>query len=182
MEKFEHISRMFNNRTVNKKYENFVVNAIYTKIGNYDLIPITQQCVRNLNGQKDSYDNGDLRHRYYLLDLYFPQLNYGVEVDEGHHEDVVNQKKDAERAEDIKSAIDCDEGHVVICLKDGKTLRPFENIMQQIDEQVVEIKKRMEGKKIVWLTDEEKRAAVFKRGYFDVKEDDDVVYESITEI
>ena len=47
MEKFNHIAYMFNERTKGKKYENYVVNAIYTKINNPELIPVTQQCVRN---------------------------------------------------------------------------------------------------------------------------------------
>ena len=49
MEKLEHLALMLNKRTKGKKYENFVVNSIYTKISNPDLIPITQQYVKNPN-------------------------------------------------------------------------------------------------------------------------------------
>ena len=59
-EQLDHIAYMFNVRTRGKKYENFIINAIYTKVGNPDLIPVTQQYVRDPN---DS-------NKYYLLDLY----------------------------------------------------------------------------------------------------------------
>ena len=71
-EQLDHIAYMFNVRTKGKKYENFIVNAIYTKVDNPDLMPVTQQYVRN---PKDS-------RKYYLLDLYFPQINFGVEIDD----------------------------------------------------------------------------------------------------
>ena len=186
MEKFEHMSRMFNNRTVNKKYENFVVNTIYTKIGNYELIPVTQQCVRNINGKKKNAD-GSEKHKYYFLDLYFPQLNYGIEVDEGQHENFEHKMSDTERAENIKAAIDCEEGRITIFENDGNTFRSFEDITSQIDREVEKIQKMIDdkendGKKIKWLTNEEKRAEVFERGNFDVNEDKDVVYAGINQI
>ena len=40
---------MLNRRTTGKKYENFVINSIYTKLSNPDLIPITQQYVKDIN-------------------------------------------------------------------------------------------------------------------------------------
>ena len=67
-EQLDHIAYMFNVRTKGKKYENFIVNAIYTKVGNPDLMPVTQQYVKDPN---------DLS-KYYLLDLYFPQIKIAV--------------------------------------------------------------------------------------------------------
>ena len=75
MDKFNHLSYMFNVRTKNKKYENFVVNAIYNRVGNMELEPITQQYVCNPNDPR----------KYYLIDLYFPQINYGIVVNESQH-------------------------------------------------------------------------------------------------
>lgn len=89
MDKFEHLSCMFNKRTKGKKYENFIVNAIYNRVGNFELIPITQQYVRS---------NIDPR-KYYLMDLYFPQINYGVEVDEMQHTKEYHIISDEERDE-----------------------------------------------------------------------------------
>lgn len=170
MEKFEHIAYMFNERTIGKKYENYVVNAIYTKINNPELIPVTQQCVRNVK---------DKRH-YYLLDLYFPQLNYGIEVDEGQHESSEHQRKDKERAENILSAIECEEGRIKIYQSDGKTIRSFDDITEQIDREVEKIKAMMESKNIIWKDNEEQKEEILKHGYFDIN--DDVVYKNFTEI
>ena len=88
-EQLDHIAYMFNVRTKGKKYENFIVNAIYTKVGNPDLMPVTQQYVRNPNDSR----------KCYLLDLYFPQINFGVEIDEGQHMSEEHQASDKERAE-----------------------------------------------------------------------------------
>ena len=88
-EQLDHIAYMFNVRTKGKKYENFIVNAIYTKVGNPDLMPVTQQYVRNPNDSR----------KYYLLDLYFPQINFGVEIDEGQYMSEEHQASDKERAE-----------------------------------------------------------------------------------
>ena len=74
-ERLDHIAYMFNVRTNGKAYENFIVNAIYAKVGEPELMPVTQQFVKNPRDHR----------RYYLLDLYFPQLRYGIEVDEEHH-------------------------------------------------------------------------------------------------
>lgn len=87
MDKLEYLALMLNQRTNGKKYENFVINAIYARIANLELIPETQKYVKNPN-----YPDSDNK-KYYLLDLYFPQLNYGIEVDEPVHEKQANQKK-----------------------------------------------------------------------------------------
>lgn len=95
-ERLDHIAYMLNVRTNRKAYENFIVNAIYTKVGNPELMPVTQQYVRNPNDSR----------RYYLLDLYFPQINFGVEIDERQHCNQTNKLLDDVRDEDIKSAIE----------------------------------------------------------------------------
>ena len=174
-EQLDHIAYMFNVRTKRKAYENFIVNAIYTKIGNPELMPVTQQYVKNPNDSRG----------YYLLDLYFPQINFGVEIDEGYHCNEANQLKDEEREEAIKSAIECDEERIAIFAKgvDGDwRKRSYDEICKDIDRIVVLIKERIAtipgGLK--WHTNEEKISAVKERGVFDVK--DDVNYRTITDI
>lgn len=90
MDKLEYLAVMFNRRTKNKKYENMIVNAVYNGVGNEELIPVTQQYVK-VQGQSTN--------KYHLLDLYFPQLNFGVEVDEGPHENEENLLADKIREE-----------------------------------------------------------------------------------
>lgn len=113
MEKLEHLALMLNKRTKGKKYENFVINSIYTKIANPDLIPITQQYVKNPNYSETN------KKKYYLLDLYFPQIKYGIEVDKSHHLAEENIILDEIRAEDVLSAIQCEEGRIAIFNSDG---------------------------------------------------------------
>lgn len=174
-EQLDHIAYMFNVRTKGKKYENFIVNAIYTKVGNPDLIPVTQQYVQST---KDS-------RRYYLLDLYFPQINFGVEIDEGQHfskEHTINDKK---REEDIKSAINCEAERIPIVNKSTGKNRTYLEICEDID-RIVEIIKQKIVKKggVKWETNEDRKRSLGLvkngKGKFDIKQD--VTYRRITDI
>ncbi len=169
-ERLDHIAYMFNVRTAGKAYENFIVNAIYAKVGEPELMPVTQQYVFN---PRD-------RRRYYLLDLYFPQLNYGVEVDEGHHLEDIQKVRDKERAEDIRAAIECDEDRIPIFYSNGRK-RSLDEINEDIDRVVKVIKDKIASiAPLKWETNEDRKKIVLERGVFDVN--DDVSYGSITEI
>ena len=76
-ERFEYIARTLS-RTKRKEYENYVVNAIWNRLNTTEVKPVSQQYIK--------HDKG-----FHLIDLYFPQLNIGIECDEGHH------KRNAER-------------------------------------------------------------------------------------
>lgn len=175
MEKIEHLALMLNRRTAGKKYENFVINAIYARIANPNLIPITQQYVKNKHCSKSN------PRKYYLLDLYFPQLNYGIEVDEGHHLNKKNVDQDKNRAEDILASIQCDEGRITIYNKDG-SLKTFDEVNEQINVEVEKVKGliKKKGRKLAWLDNDARKNAVIQRGYFKI--DDEVDYKGITEI
>lgn len=171
MDKTEYLATMFNRRTKNKNYENFIVNAIYTLIGNKELIPVTQQYVKRKKG-------------YALLDLYFPQLNYGIEVDEGQHLNLINQAKDKDREKEVRNAINCEEGRIAIYSAPNK-LRKYEDIYKDILEQVKIVKSRIKeyeqaGKKLLWEDNDKLKKHIFERGYFDIN--DKVDYKGITEI
>lgn len=171
MDKIKYLAKIFNKRTKNKDYENYIVNTIYTLIGNKELIPVTQQYVKTDTG-------------YAFLDLYFPQINYGIEIDEKHHLNKENKWSDKERALAISSAIKCKEGRISICNKFGKT-RKYEDIFKDILKQVNEVKKRIKaieknGKKLVWEDNDKLKEKVFKRGFFHIN--DEVNYQGITEI
>ena len=72
MDKLTYLAKTLS-RTNRKDYENFVINAIWNRLGRDDIQPVSQQYVRN---------HADARR---FIDLYFPQLNIGIECDEGHH-------------------------------------------------------------------------------------------------
>lgn len=174
MENFEYLSLMFNVRTYGKKYENYIVNAIYSRINNPELIPVTQQYVKNINDKR----------KYYLLDLYFPQLNYGVEVDEGQHLTTEHKISDKQRAMNILSAIECEEDRISI-FSDDKSLRTIKEINKDIDKIVKKIKnkiKKYESKngKLKWLTNEELKKIIFKRRILDIR--DDVTFRSFVDV
>lgn len=179
MDKFEHLSWMFNKRTKGKKYENFIVNAIYNRVGNFELIPITQQYVRSTIKER----------KYYLMDLYFPQINYGIEVDEMQHTKKYHIISDEERDEAIKKAIGCEERRIELYHKvesgDAK-MRSFDDINSQINKYVDEIKeliqqKEISGDKIFWQSNEDRKEIVINKN----KEfciNDDVSYQGVVEL
>ena len=174
-EQLDHVAYMFNVRTKGKKYENFIVNAIYAKVDNPDLMPVTQQYVRN---PKDS-------RKYYLLDLYFPQINFGVEIDAGQHMSDEFQVLDKARTEAIKSAIGYEEARISIVDKKTGQKRSYPEISKDIDLIVLRIRQKIDDLGgVKWVTNAEKKrsSGIIKNGpgIFDIKQD--VTYRSITEI
>lgn len=65
-------------RTAYKKYENYIVGALLHDKMLPDLKPCTQYYVVRTGGG------------YALLDLYFPQIEFAIEIDEPHH---INNKE-----------------------------------------------------------------------------------------
>jgi hypothetical protein len=123
-------------KTNRKDYENYVINAIYQRVNNLKLIPVTQQYVR-------------AKEKYYLIDLYFPQINLGIEINESYHYKQI--KKDQIRLEKIYSSID---------LKDFKLesikIDTLENTEEEIKRIVKLIKKRILKYKLEIETYEQK--------------------------
>jgi len=72
-------------RTKKKDYENYIINAVWNRVTQrikndsvlkdlqYDLKPVSQQFIRKSDNER------------YFIDLYFPQLNIGIECNEHHH-------------------------------------------------------------------------------------------------
>lgn len=144
-EKFQYIAKTLS-RTKRKDYENYVVNAIWNRLYDDRLYPVTQQYIRTPNGD------------YYFIDLYFPQLKIGIECDESHH---LKQKlEDAEREVRIldvlrqietKEYVDVTRGsddvEKQLADSEGIILRvdvtkPFKEIEDQINTCVKAIQKR----------------------------------------
>ena len=80
--KRDYLVRTFS-RTKRKDYENYILNAIWHKLDRSDIQPVTQQFIKRSDG------------KYALVDLYFPQLNIGIECDEAHH--IANELSDTNR-------------------------------------------------------------------------------------
>ena len=173
MEKIEHIALMLNRRTKGKKYENFIINSLYSKLSNPELIPVTQQYVKSN------------KNKYYLMDLYFPQLNYGVEVDENHHLNKENTILDNIRAEDILSSIECEQGRITL-FNENNSLKSYDEVNNQINDQVkiisrlIREKEEETGNKLHWEDNNDRKKQILTKGIFDINDEAD--YEGVTEI
>lgn len=80
MEKIEYITNQLK-KTFGKKYENYCITRIYSLVNRNDVKIVTQQLFKR-KGKNIA-----------LADLYFPQINLWVEIDEGHHENQVKSDK-----------------------------------------------------------------------------------------
>ena len=96
MEKYHFIKKQLS-KTNKKNDENYVVSRIWHLLNNLDLKMITQQYI-----VRDSQSK-----KYALADIYFPQLNIIVEIDEPYHlsDDMV--LSDTMRQHDIVQALEC---------------------------------------------------------------------------
>lgn len=149
--KQRYLYRMFSHHTKDKEKENYVVNAIWARLDDLNVKPVTQQYVRRPNG-------------YALIDLYFPQINYGVECDEAYHKD--NTLKDAAREIDLQTALSA-------CSEDGLTIRRVDATLDadalhaRIREIVAEIKEKIAEKGnqfSPWLDPEKEWTVIKQRG------------------
>ena len=78
-------------RTKRKDYENYVIGAIWHRLNNLEIKPVSQQYVKRSDD------------KYALLDLYFPQINVGIECDEAYHEK--NKEPDKIREVNVEQAL-----------------------------------------------------------------------------
>lgn len=89
MDKKEYIINQLK-RTYGKKYENYCITRIINKLDNLNVQFVTQQLFKRPDG------------KFAYADLFFPQLNISIEIDESYH---LNQnKEDAKRTKDIIEA------------------------------------------------------------------------------
>ncbi len=124
MDKLEYLAKTLS-RTTRKDYENYLVNAVWNRLEDPGLRPVSQQWLARPDGGG------------YFIDLYFPQLNIGVECDEPYHEG--QREKDRERELDlidILNAIDDRQGYRALHVR----VEGYESTERQIDAAVDEIR------------------------------------------
>lgn len=149
-ENFEYLVATLSKRTAGKKYENYIVNAIWNALADGTLRPVTQQYV-NRSVQHRGLALVDLRQERVkgenaqraLVDLYFPSLHLGVECDEAQHQESLTAQADLARTADIKRAIpDYEELRVSVEIdKTGVVMSP-DAVLDQIDDVVRRIRER----------------------------------------
>lgn len=153
--KRDELFMLFSKRTNRKNAENYILNAIWHKIGNLDLQPVTQQCIQF----------GDNRRA--LIDLYFPQINYGVECDEAYHKNnTFNDLERANKIEKILSSVNISDVKVPFKfkLKRIDATASILDINKSIDKTVHEINERIKElrKPPKWKNVEERIVDVIK--------------------
>ena len=142
-------------RTKRKDYENYVINGIWHKIDNLNLKPVTQQYIKRSDG------------KYGLLDLYFPQINFGIECDESHHK--LHEDEDLKRQLSMEEMLSTVEETSDFILRRVDVDNSIENIEFQIRNIVSEIKKITDEKQIIpWNINEDVVKIVIERKYISI--------------
>ena len=143
--KKEYLTNQFR-KTFGKKYENYCVTRIYNLVNNFNLQIVTQQLFKRGN------------NKIALADIYFPQINLWVEIDEQHHD--AQENADTQRTEEVLINNKINKLEEVIQVQELE--KPYrikvaaghelEDINEQIDLIVQEINSRIStlGDKLKW--------------------------------
>lgn len=113
-------------KTNKKNDENYVITRLWSKLDNVDIKFITQQYVVREDG------------KYALTDMFFPQLNLHIEIDEGYHQSQVQVQKDLIRENDIISITNHE-------IKRIDVTKGLKKVHEQIDGVVSYINKRIQA-------------------------------------
>lgn len=127
--KLNYITRLFR-KISNKRFEAYVIQRIWDLLNDNRIRFVTQQYFRR-----------DEAGKYALTDLYLPQINMIIEIDEGQH--IANVHQDALRSEDIMQIKAVEGVHIErIALCDKNTLKAFtmDEVHKQIDAVVKKIR------------------------------------------
>ncbi len=163
--KLDYMARMFR-KISHKRFETYVIQRIWHRLDDSRVRFVTQQYVKR--PQDDDYA---------LADLYLPQVNIVVEINEPYHYDENQHKRDAIRNAEV-SKIAGVQVFVVDCRKPMAELHQYiEHIVGVIRQKV----NQLGDKFIPWMGLDEHTPAYYQRkGYLAV--DDDEYVETIDEI
>lgn len=120
-------------RTAYKKHESFIIGSLIHDEALSMLKPCLQYYVRRTDG------------RYALLDLYYPQIELAVEIDEPHHDK--HKKADEKRQRVVEKYLACDFFRIVI--KHGNIKAQIKTLKNLIIKKISQYKKN--GSWSPWL-------------------------------
>lgn len=164
--KREYLIRTFS-RTKRKDYENYIINGIWHKLNRLDIKPVTQQYVMRSDGNRA------------LIDLYFPQLNYGIECDEGYH--IENYENDKIRELTMEEMLNTIEETGNFILRRVPAYESIELIDSRIKEIATEIIKLFEERNIpAWNMDTESFEIALNK--MSISVDDNLEFYKIVDI
>ncbi|WP_122077026.1 AbaSI family restriction endonuclease [Pseudophaeobacter sp. EL27] len=161
MNKDQHLLNLLT-KVKHKQYEHFVVSRIIHNLCSTDVKLVSQQLVRRPNGRA-------------LLDLYFPQINVSLEVDEPQHEGENHKQLDDLRSRDIVEATNLTEKRIKVLGPDSEH-RSLVELGRQTDEFLSFVLSKVEeerklGRYKPWDFDNELTSKPhLERGYIDARE------------
>lgn len=126
--KREYLIKTFSRRK-RKDYENYILNAIWHKLDRSDVQPVSQQYIKRADG------------RFALVDLFFPQINIGIECDEAFH--IANEEKDLKRELTMEQMLSAYDETGDFELFRIKAYERIEDIEKQINDIVSSIKNKI---------------------------------------
>lgn len=164
MDKLNYLFKTFS-RTKRKDNENYVINALWNKINNLNLKPVSQQYVITNN-------------KHFFLDLYFPSINVAIEIDEIGHKK--NKIADEKRSKSIKLALNEKEFKQVVIYR----IKTYETTIQRLNEEINNIVQKITDKiktnDVYWQTSEEEIELIKKKGNLSIA--DNYTFRTINEI
>lgn len=113
--KYDHLVRQIQ-KTAYKPHESFIVSSLLHDDKLKDLLPLTQHYVKRID------------NKYALIDLFYPQINLAIEIDEPHHNKYSHH--DNERQNDVEQNLKCD--FFRISISNGNILDQIEKLKQKI--------------------------------------------------
>lgn len=156
MNKDQHLLNILT-KVKHKRYEHFVVSRIIHNLCSTDIKVVSQQLVRRPSGRA-------------LLDLYFPQINVSLEVDEPQHEGERHKQLDELRSRDIIEATNLTEKRITVEGSLAELARLTDDFLSFILSRVEE--ERKQGRWKPWDFDNELTSKPhLERGYIDASED-----------
>ncbi|MBR3029675.1 MAG: hypothetical protein IKH93_00815 [Bacteroidales bacterium] len=168
--KLDYIARLFR-KIAHKRFESYAIQRIWNKLSDDRIHFVTQQYFQRSDGS------------FALADLFFPQLNIIVEIDEAQHNIEDNKILDAIRSKEITAVSGAVIRRIPIC-KDPADIDPsndakytLSGINKQIDEVVDFIKeaiadKEKNGSFHIWSGDFLSVEYHKEKGYFSANEFD----------
>ncbi|MBD8036733.1 phosphoribosylaminoimidazole carboxylase [Solibacillus sp. A46] len=154
MKKYNFIKKQLS-KTNKKNDENYVVSRIWHLLNNSDVKMITQQYIVRDVATKT----------YALADIYFPQINTIVEIDEPYHLSDEMVLSDTMRQHDIVQAIECEVFRI-------KVTNDLQEMNEKIDEIVLALRQQFDRIDYqVWDVEQEYNPMTYvQRGYLDATE------------
>lgn len=161
--KLDYMARLF--RSIrNKRFESYAIQRIWHLLDDDRVLFVTQQYFKRKKG-------------YALADLYLPQINLVVEIDEGQHAEIKNEILDSLRSGEIQAVNQAEVKRIPIC-KNLKTDEWYTlaEVNLSISEVVALIKKKIEeqGEKFKPWTGDDMLSPEYhkKKGYLKVSENE----------